>query len=38
MSRIQIVLVITFLFQQVAISQTNQERQFLQKVGVLDSF
>ena len=37
MSRIQIVLVITFLFQQVAISQTNQERQFLQKVGVLDS-
>ena len=37
MIRTQILLIITFLFQQFVISQTNQENQFLQKVGVLDS-
>ena len=39
MNRIQIVLVIglSFFFQQFASGQTNQNIQFLQKVGVLDS-
>lgn len=37
MIRTQILLIITFLFQQFVISQTNQENQFLQKVGVIDS-
>jgi len=39
MNRPQIFLIIAilFFFQQYAISQTNQENQFLQKVGTLDS-
>jgi predicted alpha/beta superfamily hydrolase len=39
MNRIKIILIVSlsFLFQQFATSQTNQENQFLQKVGVLDS-
>ena len=39
MNRIQLILIIglTFFFQQFASSQTNQNIQFLQKVGALDS-
>ncbi|MFT7252016.1 MAG: putative alpha/beta superfamily hydrolase, partial [Flavobacterium sp.] len=39
MNRVQIILVIglSFFFKQFAYSQTNQNIQFLQKVGVLDS-
>ena len=39
MKRIKIILIVSlsFLFQKFALSQTNQENQFLQKVGVLDS-
>ncbi len=37
MIRAQILLIIAVFFQQIAISQTNQENQFLQKIGVLDS-
>ena len=32
-----VIIAILFFFQQHAISQTNQENQFLQKVGTLDS-
>ena len=37
MNRIQIIIGLIFFLQHFAISQTNQNVQFLQKVGVLDS-
>ncbi|MEP2058113.1 MAG: alpha/beta hydrolase-fold protein [Maribacter litoralis] len=37
MNRTYILLLIVLFFQMFAISQTNQEDQFLQKIGILDS-